>query len=411
MVGMLLSCYDCCRIDILLTEIYKNIIMESKITLQEKKSIIDKTYNRIYDKHLGNSVLVHEYREIVMMGSINYLGLSTHDKVKNACINSIEEHGAGGTGARYSDGYTSSHQSLENKIKAFFEKEHCAVFNSGYLANLGTISAMGKDALIFSDKENHPSIYDALLLSKAKYHRFQHNSPEHFEELLKKNKQHPNKWLVLVGTFGSKGENIRLKEFVCIAKKYDVKVYLDDAHAIAIEGKYKRGLSEKEDVYNDIDILMGSFQMTFANIGAFITGNDEFIQNLTYTSRSYVYTYNLPMSNVAAIEAALDIINSQEGTLLVRNLQDNVQYLKNGIADLGLKPISNDSQVICFSVDANYLHFISDQFYENGVWIQKYLLGENGFASIRLTPIATHTKEQLDKTLSVLNKFRDFIKQ
>jgi 7-keto-8-aminopelargonate synthetase-like enzyme len=215
--------------------------------------------------------------------------------------------------------------------------------------------------------------------------------------------------LILVGTFGSKGEHIKLTQFVEIAKKYKVKIFFDDAHSIVIDGKNKRGLSEKENVYNDIDILMGSFQMTFANIGAFIVGNDELIKSMHYHSRPYLYTYSLPMANVMAIRTIFNIINSEEGNHLIQKLHDNVKYMRNGLNKIGLTPISEDSQAICFWVSNTHIKFITDQFYKEGLWVQKYILGASGFCSIRLTPMAIHTKEHLDKTLTIVAKYKDYL--
>jgi 8-amino-7-oxononanoate synthase len=383
-----------------------------KIEETKLRNIGDHIYKNVYEKNLGSTILENG-RELIMMGSINYLGLSKHPKVIEAVIECVQENGAVGTGARHSDGYTTHHKGLEKDIKTFFDRKNCLIFNSGFLANLATISSMGKEAVIFSDKENHPSIYDGMLLAKAtsnsNFYRFRHNDPKHFEELVKKAPNSPNKWLVLVGTFGSKGEHIKLTQFVEIAKKYKVKIFFDDAHSIVIDGKNKRGLSEKENVYNDIDILMGSFQMTFANIGAFIVGNDDLIKSVQYHSRPYLYTYSLPMANVIAIRTIFNIINSEEGTRLIQKLHENVTYMRKELKKIGLVPISEDSQAICFWVNNSHIKFITDQFHEEGLWVQKYILGASGFCSIRLTPMAIHTKEHLDRTVAILEKYKTYL--
>ncbi|MCT4582700.1 MAG: aminotransferase class I/II-fold pyridoxal phosphate-dependent enzyme [Flavobacteriales bacterium] len=386
--------------------------MKRNVQESTLRNIMDNTYQYVYDKNLGN-VIEENGRELIMMGSINYLGLSKHPKVIEAVLKDVQENGIVGTGARYSDGYTSHHKGLEDDLKTFFNRKHCLIFNSGFLANLGTISSTGRGAIIFSDKENHPSILDGMLLARAnsgaQFYRFRHNDPKHFEELVKRAPDSPNKWLVLVGTFGSKGEHIKLAQFVEIAKKYNIKIFFDDAHSIIIDGENKRGLSEKENVYNDIDILMGSFQMTFANIGAFIVGNDDLIKSMQYHSRPYMYTYNLPSQNVVAIRTIFEIINSDEGKYLIQKLHENVNYIREGVRKIGLTPISKDSQVICFKVENEKLKFLADQLYKDGLWVQKYLPNENGYSSIRLTPMATHTKEHLDKTLAILSKYKAHI--
>lgn len=376
-------------------------IFQNQTDTKSSEDLISTLYSSFYSQNLGATVKFND-EEVIMMGSVNYLGLSHHPRVIDATLEAVKQNGIGGIGSRYSNGYLQAHYALEQKFKSFLGKEDCVFFNSGYIANLGVFKAFGDDALIFADKENHLSLYDGCLLSKMKYFRFIHNNAEHLDKLLSNFKGHKNKWVLLVGTFGATGDNSNLKKIIEIAKKHNAKVYLDDAHAIGIYGKNKRGLSELNGVIDDVDILMTSFQMAFGNIGAGIAGKKELINSIRYYSRPYIFSFSLPVHTAVSLNESINIIQSNEGDNLIARLFENVNFLRKELLKIGMKTISNDHNILSYRIESEVKTLqMTSKLLEYGVWVQKYIHPSVPMhkPTIRLTPIATHTKEHLKKTV------------
>ncbi len=373
---------------------------------KDKKTVFQSLFWKKYEVNNGTTIVMKN-QEVIMMGAVNYLGMAHHPKVVNDSLEALKKHGAGGIGSRYSNGYLELHEKLDYKVENFLEKEGAVFFNSGFMANLGVFSAIEKNAVIFSDKENHLSIYDGCRLSGLKYFRFRHNDPEDLDNLLQKVNNNTPKWIVLVGTFGATGENIKLKEIVAVAKKHQAKIYLDDAHAIGIYGKKHKGLSEFYNVYNEIDLLMTSFQMAFGNIGAVICGKDILLDKIRLHSRPYMFSFAIPANNVAGILAALDIIQSSEGDFLIKQLHKNSSELRKGLKELNFPIISSDSQIVSIRLEnENVICDFANRLLENGIWTQKYVHPAVPLqkANIRFTCMATHTEAQIIKTIETVKK-------
>lgn len=361
--------------------------------------------SRLYDENLGAEIILNN-RRVIMFGSVNYLGLSHHPLVIKATLEATKRYGAGGLGSRASSGCLKIHEELDGSLAKFMGKEKAITFNSGYMANLGVISsAFGKKALIFSDKENHLSIYDACRISGLKYFRYRHNDVAHLESYLKRYNYEDEKWIVIVGTFGVSGESVNLVEIVRLARKYGAKIYLDDAHSIGIFGKNKRGLAEEHGVLDEIDLIMGSFQMAFGNIGGFVTGKRSLIDLIRLHSHPYIFSYGLPASNVAAILEGMRILRSSEGDQLVAKLWENVNGLRNGLVKLGFSIISNDTQLVSVQLgeEEPAIHFWN-QLLKEGLWTQIYLhpAVPRNKSVMRLNCMALHSQEHIAKALKVL---------
>ena len=278
------------------------------------------------------------------------------------------------------------------------------------MANLGVLSsALGKKAIIFSDKKNHLSIYDACRISGLKYFRYRHNDMNHLAFLLKQCGQDDEKWIVIVGTFGVTGEIPNLVEIVRLARKYKAKIYLDDAHAIGIFGENKQGLADHYGILEEIDLIMGSFQMSFGNIGAFVAGNQALVDLIWVHARPYIFSYGLPAANVVAILKGLSILKSAEGDKLIKNLWDNVNFLREGLADQGIPVISKDTQIVSFEIgDEKQTLDFSNRLFEKGLWVQTYLHPsvEQNRGIMRMTCMASHTRQHLSKALEAICEVR-----
>lgn len=362
--------------------------------------------SRFYDENLGSEIILNGQR-VIMLGSVNYLGLSHHPSIIKATLEATERFGAGGLGSRASNGCLKLHKELDISLAKFMGKEKAIVFNSGYMANLGIISsAFGRKALIFTDKESHLSIYDACQMSGLKYFRYRQNDMDHLESFLKRYKYEDEKWIVVVGTFGVTGKRANLVEIVQLARKYGARIYFDDAHSIGVFGKNKRGLAEECDVLEEIDLIMGSFQMAFGNIGAFVAGKESLINTIRIHSRPYIFSYGLPASNVAAILESIRILESEEGDQLIKKLWKNITLLRNGLHELDFSIISDDTQLtsVVLGEEERTLYYW-DQLLKEGLWVQIYLhpAVPKDKSVMRLTCMATHSEEHIVEAIRILS--------
>ena len=223
------------------------------------------------DRNEGTEV-VYEGRRIIMCGSNNYLGLTTHPKLRQAAKDAIDLYGTSCTGSRFLNGNMSIIEQLERELSEWTGKEAALVFSTGMQTNLGTISALvGKDDIVILDKEDHASIYDGARLSMGKLERFRHNDMNHLERVLKSLPAEAGKLLVVDGLFSMEGDIAPLPEIIPLCKKYGVRLMVDDAHAMGVLGG-GRGTAAHFGVTEDVDLIMSTFSKSFASIGGFVAG-------------------------------------------------------------------------------------------------------------------------------------------
>lgn len=380
-----------------------------QIAVLATENILHSLQTRHYDQNCGTEVVVNG-QSVVMMGAVNYLELSHHPRVVQTVVEAVRKHGAGGIGSRFSNGTLKFHLQLDHGLADFIGKESALMFNSGYMANLGVISTLpGRHAVIFTDKESHLSIYDACRLSGLRVYRYRHNDMEHLEALLHSNRHIETKWIASVGTFGVTGESVRLTEIAGLARKYGARIYLDDAHLIGVVGAKKRGLAESLNLLDEIDLIMGSFQMAFGNVGAFVAGPAELIDQLRARAKPYIFSYTLPAANAAALLETLSILRSREGDYLVERLWKNVARLRQGLKAHGFSIISEDSQITSVRVgDERCTAEFVDALAADGVWVQMYLHPSvpKGSGVVRLTCMATHSEAQIDRAIESMRMHR-----
>ena len=358
--------------------------------------------------------IVHmEGKEMIMIGSNNYLGLTSHPEVIQAAVDATLKYGTGVSGSRFLNGTLNLHIELEKELAEFLNKEDCTIFSTGFQSNLGIISAIaGRNDIIFSDKENHASIYDGTRLSYAEVVRFEHSDMEDLEQKLAKAPENKGKLIITDGVFSMSGDIAKLPEIVFLAKKYGARVMVDDAHALGVMGKYGRGTAEHFGLEKDVDIIMGTFSKSLASLGGYVAGERDVVDYIRHSSRPYIFSAAIPPSNTAAALAALRVLKREPER--VQALHDISEYMRQGLKAKGLKIRDSKTPIIpIFTYMPLRTMVACNMLFEQGVYVNPVLPPATtvGECLIRTSYTATHTKELMDqailKIVDVLNSLED----
>jgi len=296
-------------------------------------------------------------------------------------------------------GSTQLHHLLEEKVAKFKNKPAALIFNSGYQANVGVISALfGKGDVIFSDRLNHASIVDGIKLSGAKLFRFGHNDANHLEEILKKERSKFNKALIVTETlFSMDGDLAPLKEIVGLKEKYDSFLMVDEAHATGVFGKNGAGLTGDEELFNKIDLIMGTFSKALGSFGAYVATSVETKEFLVNTCRSLIYSTSLPVPVIAANIAAIEIVEKEPYRR--KALLENAAYLRNKLKEDGLE-VRGQSQIIpIITGDNEKTVALSESLKEKGYWVTPVRppTVPKGEARLRVSLTHNHDRAKIDK--------------
>ncbi|MDO9097575.1 MAG: 8-amino-7-oxononanoate synthase [Candidatus Methanoperedens sp.] len=338
-------------------------------------------------------------RELILLSSNNYLGLTSHPKVKKAAIDAVEKYGTGAGGARLTTGNTELHTNLEEKIAQFKDTESALVFSTGYMANVGAISAlMKKGDLILSDELNHASIIDGCRLSGAEVRVYPHMDISSIEKTLRTSK-HGKKLIVTDGIFSMDGDIAPLREIVELANDFDAMVMVDDAHATGVLGKHCRGTADYFNV--EVDINMGTLSKALASMGGYVAGSNELIDYLRNRARSFMFSTALAPPAAAAAIAAIECIKDEKPA---KKLWQNVRTYKKGLLDLGFSIRSKTHIIPLLTGDAKTTTEAAAELEKRGV----YALGIRpptvpaGKGRIRTSLMATHSEQDLKKALGAI---------
>ncbi|NCO83642.1 MAG: 8-amino-7-oxononanoate synthase [Nitrospirae bacterium CG_4_10_14_3_um_filter_44_29] len=344
-------------------------------------------------------------RRMIMVGSNNYLGLTNHPKVKEAAIEAIKKYGSGCAGSRLLNGTLDIHVALEEKLARFMRKEAALVFSTGFQVNLGVISALiGKDDVVIIDKMDHASIIDGCRLSYGEVRKFRHNDMPDLKRALEENKN-KGKLIVVDGVFSMEGDIAKLPDIVELAKRYDARVMVDDAHGIGVLGKTGRGAAEHFGLENEIDLLMGTYSKSLASIGGFIAGSESVIHYIKHFARSLIFSASPPPASIAAVSAALDIIENEPERR--ERLWKNTNRMLKGFKALGFETGPSETPIISILIREDETAFkMAMMLQEEGVFANVAVSPAvpNGKALIRTSYMATHTDEHLDIVLSAFEK-------
>jgi len=349
-------------------------------------------------------VVEMEGHEVIMIGSNNYLGLTSHPDVIKASVDATNKYGTGVSGSRFLNGTLDLHKQLEKELADFVKKEDATIFSTGYQSNLGFISAIaGRNDIIFSDKENHASIYDGIKLSYAEMVRYEHNDMEDLENKLKKADPKKGKLIVTDGVFSMGGDLCDLPNLVRLAKKYNARLMVDDAHGLGVMGKTGRGTAEHFDLMDEVDIVMGTFSKSLASSGGFIAGKADVIDYIRHHSRPYIFNAAIPPSNTAAALAALKILkNEPERVEKLRKVGD---YVRKGLKARGLEIRESITPIVPIYTYMSIRTMVAcNTLFSNGVYVNPVLppATKNGECLIRTSYMATHTKELLDQAMDTI---------
>ncbi|MBN1348867.1 aminotransferase class I/II-fold pyridoxal phosphate-dependent enzyme [candidate division KSB1 bacterium] len=363
-------------------------------------------YFRAIESGASTEVMING-RKLIMIGSNNYLGLTQDPRVKEAAINAIKKFGSGCTGSRFLNGTLALHEELEERLAKFMKREAALTFSTGFQTNQGTISSIvGKNDIVFADRQNHASIVDGCRLAFGKCLKFKHNDMDELGRLLA-NQEHNSggKLIVADGVFSMEGDIINLPKMVELAAKNGARIMVDDAHSIGVLGKNGRGTAEHFGLEDKVDIVMGTFSKSLASLGGFIVADEPVIHYIKHHARALIFSASMPPSAVASVIAALDIIESEPER--IEMLWKNVRKMKKAFDDMGFDTANSQSSIIPIVIgeDLNVFKFWKLLF-ENGIFANPAISPavEPGHGLIRTSYMATHTDDVLDRVLEIFAK-------
>ncbi len=352
----------------------------------------------------GTEVTV-DGRTVLMIGSNNYLGLTTHPRVREAVKQAVDDYGTSCTGSRYLNGTLKLHQELEARLAAFVGKEAALVFSTGMQANLGAISSLvGPDDYVVMDKENHASLVDGVRLSLGTMKRYRHNDIRHLERVLDGIPDKAGRLVVVDGVFSMGGDIAPLDKLIPVCQKYGARLYVDDAHSLGVLGG-GRGTGAHFGLQDDVDVVMGTFSKSFASIGGFIAADAEVIAYIQHHARPLIFSASLPAPNLMAVMVALDIMETEPEH--VRRLWQNSDYILRCLKEMGFNTGQTQTPIIPLIIGEDGPTFLTWKLlYERGLYTNPVVTPAvpRGQSMLRTSYMATHTREQLDRALGILGE-------
>ncbi len=373
-------------------------------TVQELKAEGLFPYFHAIESAQGPEVVVGG-RTMVMVGSNNYLGLTTHPHVREAAIKAVERYGTGCAGSRFLNGTLDMHEELEAKIARFKGKAAALVFSTGFQTNLGIISALvGKDEAVVIDCLDHASIIDGARLSFGKTWKFRHNQPEDLDRVLRQIGERGT-LVVVDGVFSMEGDICRLPEIVDVCRRHGARLMVDDAHATGVLGRHGRGTAEHFDLEDQVDLVMGTCSKSLASMGGFVAGDAEVISYVKHHARAMIFAASLPPANVASIGAALDVIEREPERR--QRLWHNGEVLREGLRSLGFDTGESETPIVPVVIGDDLRAFrMWRLLFDQGVFANPAVSPAvpEGRALMRMTAMATHTQAHLDRVLDAFRK-------
>jgi 8-amino-7-oxononanoate synthase len=341
-------------------------------------------------------------KSLIMCGSNNYLGLTTHPEVQEAAIDAITRFGSSCTGSRFLNGTLQLHEQLENELADWLGKDRALVFSTGMQVNLGTISSLvGRKDYVILDKEDHASIVDGARLSYGDLIRYKHNDMDDLSSKLSRLSPDRGKLLVVDGLYSMEGDIAPLPEIIPLCRKYGVRLMVDDAHAVGVLGNGK-GTAAHFGVTDDVDLIMGTFSKSFASIGGFVAGDYTVIDFIKHNARSLIFSASIPGPNAAAALAALHVMQREPER--VERVNQIGKTMRTELTSLGFDIGFSETPVIPIIIgDDTHTLQAWKMLFENGVFVNPVLSPAvpPGRQLLRTSYMATHTDEQIEKVLTI----------
>ena len=347
-------------------------------------------------------------RSIIMIGSNNYLGLTHDPRVIEASKKATQKYGTSCSGSRFMNGTLDIHLELEDKLAKFMNREAALIFSTGFMANLGAISAIvGKDDYIILDRASHASIYAGIQAATgAIIKRYLHNDMDDLEQIMANLDREKGKIIISDGVFSMEGDIVNLKRMTEIANKYNARVYIDEAHGIGVLGKNGRGACEHLGLEDKVDIVMGTFSKSLGSIGGFVAGSQEVIHYIKHSARALIFTAAPMPAATAATIKTLEIIEEEPERM--ERLNHISSFMHNSFNEIGFDiGHSNNTPIIPLFIrdDEKTLYFWK-RLYDDGIFTNAILSPAvpPTQALIRTSYMSTHTDEDLHKALEIFQK-------
>ena len=351
--------------------------------------------------------VIMEGKRRIMLGSNNYLGLTTNEAVVKAGMHAYETLGSGCSGSRFLNGTLKLHLELEDELAKFLRKDAVVTFSTGFQSNLGIISAIvGLHDYVIMDRENHASLYDGCKLSYGKMLRYQHNDMADLEKKLQKVPETAGCLIVTDGVFSMGGDIANLPEICALAQKYGARVMVDDAHGLGVIGEGGRGTASYFGLEKEVDITMGTFSKSLASLGGYMVASAKVCDYVRHNSRPFIFSASLTPASCATARAALKVIS--EHPEIVERLGDLAEYYRDGLAARGVPTVKAENKRIpiipIYTYDAERTLLISKKLFEEGVYVNPVLPPATAPTEclLRTSLMATHTESVLDEAMDII---------
>ncbi len=348
--------------------------------------------------------VIMEGKRRIMLGSNNYLGLTTCPRVVQAGIEALERYGTGCSGSRFLNGTLMLHQELEAKLAAFLRKEDVVTFSTGFQSNLGIISAIvGRGDYVVCDRENHASIYDGCKLSYGTMLRYKHNDMADLERQLQRVPERAGCLIVTDGVFSMGGDIANLPEIVRLAKEYGARVMVDDAHGLGVLGEGGRGTASHFGLEDQVDIYMGTFSKSLASLGGYMASSHLVAEHVRHSSRPFIFSASITPASCATAIAALGELERDPG--LVERLAHISQYFRERLVERGIKIRMSQTPIIpIYTYEIMDTLSIAKQLYDAGVYVNSSLPPATAphECLLRTSLMATHTEALADEAADII---------
>ncbi len=359
-------------------------------------------YFTVLDDTEGTEVLI-EGRRVLMIGSNNYLGLTTDPRVRQASVDAVKRFGTSCTGSRFLNGNLRLHEELEAQLADYVGKQAALVFSTGFQVNLGTISCLvQKGDVVVADKDDHASIVDGCMLALGEMRRFNHNDLGHLDRVLAGIDASAGRMVVVDGVYSMGGDLAPLPEMAPICKKHGARLMVDDAHSLGVMGG-GRGTAAHFGLTDQVDLIMGTFSKSFASLGGFIAGDEDIIHYIQHHARSLIFSASMPASNVAAVMASLEIMKNEPER--VDRLWQVTERMRAGLKAAGFNTGPSVTPVIPIMIgDFEKTITAWNLCFQRGLYTNAVISPAvpPDQCLLRTSYMATHTDDQIDRALEIL---------
>lgn len=353
-----------------------------------------------------NTEVIMNGKKVLMFGSNSYLGLTNHPKVIEAAVEATKKYGTGMAGSPFLNGTIDLHKNLEARLAEYIGKEDVMLYSTGFGVNLGVVSTLtGREDYIILDEQDHASIIEGRRLSFSNYLKYKHNDMASLEDQLKKCNPDKVKLIASDSVFSMEGDVADIPEIVRLAKKYDASVMIDEAHGIGVFGEGGRGVCNHFGLTDDVDLIMGTFSKSFASLGGFIATDKEITNFLRHHSRSYIFTASITPAATAAADAALDIMIAEPERQ--KHLWEITNFALDNFRAMGCEIGHTSTPIIPLFIRDDYKTFqVTHDLLEEGIFVNPVVTPAVAphDTLIRYSLMATHTKEQVERSLEAIEK-------